>query len=346
MSETAAAASPSASATDTPPEGHHAAPAKAQPAPTKKAAAKKAAAKKATSKKADAKAPRADGAAEAKPAADAPAPEPAASKPNGAAKARGNGARGPADQRRAQRTQLSRRKQAQADALAYRPIKSHPAPLQSVQLCSEHSVALFQKNFGYAHVAFYELGVVLPMMVKAADRDFDTARLINGIEEILISRLEEVSRSMVLRKRQLQEVMKANGGYPPIKPEDYSRVTTVKLPLLTPHTRRLMGVLVQFDEIIRHLDRIWLETHMPDLEHDRAISHCREEVVRNIRTFKRMHVLAGHLVRGLREGKQADISALFAQADNDATPDTVDAETEAKAREATESAMQPAAADG
>lgn len=289
--------------------------------------------------------PKSNGAGKAPAAVAEPAggsPKASGATPPAAKQSAPNGARrgpSPQQQRREQRSLLSRRKQAQEDALAFVPRKSHPAPVMSLDLCSEHSVALFQKNFGFAHLAFYELVTLLPKKVKMADPDFDTGPLIQGVENILITRLDQVSSSLEQQKRQLLIVMKANGNYPPIKPEEYSNVTKVELPLLTPYTRRMLGILIQFDENLRHLDRIWLETHMPDLEYDKAISNARDEIVRTIRFFKRMHVLGGHLVRGLGQGKKTDISVIFSEAGNDSLPDTMDPETEAQAREVTEAAM-------
>lgn len=284
------------------------------------------------------------------PASAAPARAPApAAKPaqsgGGKAGASGNGkshAANVADQRRDARAIQSNRKRAQEQALAYVPLKSHPAPLMKLELCSEHSLALFQKSYGFAHVAFYELVTLLPKKVKMANPDFDTAPLISAIEEILINRLDTVSRSLELQKRQLTEVMKANGGYPPFSANDYSSVTSVSLPLLTPHTRRMLAVLKQFDEIVRHVDRIWIETHMPDLEHDRAISNCRDEIVKTIRFFKRLHVQGGHLVRNMGSGKPVDLGRMFVEAGDDTKPDIVDPEIEAQAREVSETALQQA----
>lgn len=260
---------------------------------------------------------------------------------------RGNG-RSPAasiaEQRREARAVQSNRKRAQEQALAYVPLKSHPAPQMKLELCSEHSLALFQKNYGFAHVAFYELVTLLPKKVKMADPDFDTDTLIETIETILINHLDTLSRSLELRKRQLTEVMKANGGYAPFAANDYSSATSVSLPMLTPHTRRMLGVLKQFDEIVRHVDRIWIETHMSDLEHDRAISHCRDEIVRAIRFFKRLHVQGGHLVRNMGTGKAVDVGRMFSAAGDDSQPDPVDPELEAQAREVSETALQRATA--
>ncbi|MGH8159374.1 MAG: hypothetical protein ACREPQ_14735 [Rhodanobacter sp.] len=148
-------------------------------------------------------------------------------------------------------------------------------------LCTPPIQRAYGQIYERTAYALHEVDIILPIVARANDE------AIEKVSTLVDNQFHKLERFLEVQNAQLQAVIDADGGE--MEQGAFSGGVQIEVRVYSPRARRLLDMIVQFDNLVAKGNHLHLASLMDQLEFRRFCFNCRVELVRVGRTIWKMH---------------------------------------------------------